>query len=108
MECRNIFENIPEGVEQEFFDSLAGDGPVTIERIVSQGQATPKGDWLLQDHHEWVIVLKGRAGLRFKDQKVVLEMVPGDYLLIPGGTHHRVEWTAENEPTVWLAVHYHS
>jgi cupin 2 domain-containing protein len=30
----------------------------------------------------------------------------GDYLHIPAHLRHRVEWTAENEVTVWLAVHH--
>ena len=75
-----------------------------IERIVSQGHASPPGFWYDQDQHEWVIVLRGRARVRFEDG--LLEMAAGDCINIPAHRKHRVEWTTPEEPTVWLAVHY--
>ena len=57
-----------------------------------------------QDRHEWVVVLKGAARLRFEDGTV--EMKPGDFVNIPAHRKHRVEWTTPGEPTIWLAVHY--
>ena len=33
-------------------------------------------------------------------------MKPGDFVNIPAHNKHRVEWTAPDEPTIWLAVHY--
>jgi len=33
-------------------------------------------------------------------------LTAGDYLNIPAYIRHRVEWTAENEETIWLAVRY--
>ena len=35
-----------------------------------------------------------------------VEMRAGDYLNIPARRRHRVEWTAPDGPTVWLAVFY--
>ncbi|MDS4068774.1 MAG: cupin, partial [Candidatus Competibacter sp.] len=29
----------------------------------------------------------------------------GDYLWIPAHRRHRVEWTSENPPAIWLALH---
>lgn len=77
-----------------------------VERIVSQGHASPGGFWYDQEQHEWVIVLKGKATLRFEADDKLLEMGPGDYLNIPAHKRHRVEWTTPEEPTIWLAVHY--
>ena len=37
-----------------------------------------------------------------------LELGPGDYVDLPAHRRHRVEWTTPDEPTVWLAIHYHS
>ncbi len=37
-----------------------------------------------------------------------MEMGPGDYINIPAHKRHRVEWTTEDEPTVWLVVFYGS
>jgi hypothetical protein len=39
-----------------------------IERIISQGQASPPGFWYDQAWNEWVIVLKGSATLQFEDE----------------------------------------
>lgn len=81
-------------------------GSLRIERIVSTGQASPPGFWYDQEEHEWVLLLAGRAGLRFEDEDEERELVPGDPVLIPAHARHRVEWTADDEPTIWLAIFY--
>ncbi|MCG8543778.1 MAG: cupin domain-containing protein, partial [Alphaproteobacteria bacterium] len=78
---------------------------VLLERILSTGHATPAGEWYDQPRAEWVVVLRGRAGLRFEDEETVRTLNPGDHLLIPAHARHRVEWTSDTEPTVWLALH---
>ena len=104
--AENLFDNLPASTPEELFEVIAEGRDVTIERILSTGQATPPGEWLCQDRHEWVVLLRGRASLTFAGEGAPRELSPGDYLLIPGGTRHRVDWTANGEPTVWLAVHY--
>ena len=51
-----------------------------------------------------MLVLKGAARLQFEGR--LLEMRPGDFVNIPAHQKHRVAWTAPDEPTIWLAVHY--
>jgi len=103
----NLFANIPAagGAGEEFAEILARPG-VKIERIVSHGHASPPGFWYDQPQNEWVIVLKGSARLRFEDEAGERALAAGDYVLIPAGKRHRVEWTSAREPTVWLAVHF--
>ena len=76
-----------------------------LERIVSHGQATPPGEWFDRDRDDWVVLLRGGAGLLFEGESESQVLRPGDYLLIPAHARHRVEWTASDEPTVWLALH---
>lgn len=38
-----------------------------MERIVSNGQVTPEGEWYDQDLDEWVVVLEGEARLHYMD-----------------------------------------
>ncbi|MOA52368.1 hypothetical protein D3C78_1756590 [compost metagenome] len=52
-----------------------------------------------------MVLLSGSAVLRLEPQADAIRLVPGDHLLIPRGVRHRVEATAAEEPTVWLAVH---
>lgn len=101
----NIFDEIPANLSQEFFQTLAEGDNVRIERIVSEGQATAVGEWLVQEQDEWVILLAGGAGLLFEDESSPRALKPGDYAMIPAGCRHRVEWTAPDQKTVWLAVH---
>jgi cupin 2 domain-containing protein len=89
---------------KELITTLLDASEVRLKRIVSHGHASPDGFWYEQDRHEWVVVLKGAAGLRFEDETV--EMRAGDFLNIPAHQKHRVEWTTPEEPTVWLAVFY--
>lgn len=101
----NLFEGLPPRLPDELVQTLLSAGNVRIERIVSHGQASPAGFWYDQNQHEWVIVLKGEARLRFEGDEPAT-MKSGDYVHIPAHTRHRVEWTTPNEPTIWLAVHY--
>jgi cupin 2 domain-containing protein len=100
----NLFTDLPANQPDELCTNLLDDANVRIERIVSHGHTSPEGFWYDQDQHEWVVVLKGAARLRFEDQTV--EMKPGDFIDVPAHKKHRVEWTTPDEPTIWLAVHY--
>lgn len=100
----NLFAAIPANLRDELSTTLLEAHSVRIERIVSQGQASPAGFWYDQEQHEWVIVLQGAARLQFEDR--VLELQPGDFVNIPAHQKHRVEWTTPDEPTIWLAVFY--
>lgn len=100
----NIFEELPQHLPKEVVQTLIRAADVRIERIVSQGHASPEGFWYDQDQHEWVIILKGAARLLFDDRAV--EMKAGDFINIPAHKKHRVEWTTPDEPTIWLAFFY--
>lgn len=100
----NLFE-LPEQLpEDELFEKLIPDHGVLIERIISTGQSSPEGFWCDQPRDEWVVLLQGKAKLAWEDG-TLLEMKPGDWLLIPAGKRHRIEWTSKNPPCLWLAVH---
>ena len=101
---KNLFSNIPADLPEEIIEPLLEAGSVRVERIVSQGHTSSDNFWYDQEQHEWVVVLKGAARLRFEDE--TLEMKPGDCVNIAAHRRHRVEWTAPDEPTVWLAVYY--
>lgn len=101
----NLLANLPQHLPDELVTMLVETGNVRIERIVSHGHASPESVWLDQDQHEWVVVLTGAARLRFENGEPI-EMRPGDHLDIPAHQKHRVDWTAPEEPTVWLAVFY--
>jgi cupin 2 domain-containing protein len=98
----NLFADLPRHLPEEMVTTLLDAANVRIERIVFHGHASPSGFWFDQDQHEWVVVLKGAARLRFEDETV--EMKPGDFMNIPAHRKHRVEWTTPDEPTIWLAV----
>jgi cupin 2 domain-containing protein len=100
----NVFSNLPQPSEKEAFENLFSKPGLTIQRIISHGQASPPGFWYEQAWDEWVILLSGHASLAFEGAEGV-ELAPGDYLLIPSGKRHRVASTAPGSPTVWLAVH---
>jgi len=89
----------------EVFETLYQRRGVRIERILSKGHKTPDGEWLCERTSEWVIVLKGRAKLRFKKGDKRLFMKEGDFVFIPAKTPHRVDWTDPKRKTVWLALH---
>jgi cupin 2 domain-containing protein len=101
---QNLFAPIPNDLAEEFVQALLTTPNLRIERIVSQGHASPPGFWYDQEQNEFVAVLAGAARLQFEDESV--ELKAGDSLNIPAHRRHRVEWTTSDEPTVWLAVYY--
>lgn len=105
MAMRNIFDTLPEDLKEEEFTRLVDARGVQIERIVSKGHSSPSSGWYDQDGNEWVMVLRGKAKLSFHDGvSVILE--EGDFVDIEAHRKHRVEWTAPEVETIWLAVHY--
>jgi cupin 2 domain-containing protein len=100
----NLFSDLPPKLRTELFTALLEDADVRIERIVSQGHASPEVFSYDQKQSEWALMLKGAARLRFEDKAV--QMKPGDFLNFPARTRPRIEWTTPDEPTIWLVVHY--
>jgi cupin 2 domain-containing protein len=105
-EMTNLFADLPSHLPDELFTTLLDTANVRIERIISQGHASPEDFWFDQDQHEWIVVLKGAARLRFEGDEQPVEMMPGDFRNIQAHKKHRVEWTTPDEPTIWLAVFY--
>ncbi len=101
----NLFENLPAQLLEEWYDTLVEAENVTVERIVSRGHRSPASGWYDQQRPEWVVVLKGRGVVAFENGEEAT-LGPGDHLIIPAHCRHRVAWTAPEEDTVWLAVHY--
>lgn len=98
----NLFQQLPRGLD-EVIQVLAESKALRIERIVSNGQASPPDFWYDQEQDEWVVLLKGAATLSFEDG-ATQQMRIGDYLLIPAHLRHRVFDVSRD--AVWLAIHF--
>jgi len=107
MKPNNLFSDIPSNLPQELFTTLHQVKGLRVERIVSQGHASPPGFWYDQDESEWVIVLQGSATIQLvEDDSQPVELQPGAYLNIPAHVRHRVLATDPTEKTIWLAISY--
>ena len=74
--------------------------------LSESGHATALNEWYDQDRAEWVLLLAGSAGLIFEGETEPLLLEPGSYVHIGAHVRHRVAWTDQSVPTVWLAVFY--
>ncbi len=101
----DLFSDVATRLAEEKISVVADATGAKIERIVSTGQASPPGFWYDQDWTEWVLLLLGSAGLLIEGEAGPRILRPGAYVEIPPHVRHRVEWTDEEQPTVWLAVH---
>jgi len=103
----NLFAGLPSAAlaDEQFATILQRQG-LRIERIVSTGQASPPDFWYDQDEGEWVVLLQGEAKLRFADEADARHLRAGDFIDIAPHRRHRVDWTAPDQATVWLAVFY--
>ena len=103
----NLFADVTAAsAGEEAFSEIFARPGLKIERIISQGQVSPKDFWYDQTWNEWVIVLQGSATLQFEGEPATLALGVGDYVFIPARKRHRVEWTEPQKSTVWLAVHF--
>jgi cupin 2 domain-containing protein len=102
---RSLYAGIPAHLSEELLDVLVAAPGARVERIVSRGHASPAGSWYDQDSDEFVLLVRGRAGLRLEGEGEPTVLEPGDHLTIPAHARHRVEWTDPDGDTVWLAVH---
>ncbi|MPZ57109.1 MAG: cupin domain-containing protein [Rhizobiales bacterium] len=105
LKAGNLLGNVPAARAEEDVIVLLRTPHARIERIVSHAHASTPDFWYDQDAAEWVVVLSGAAGLLIEGENTARRLGPGDYLLIPAHVRHRVEWTAADQPTVWLAIH---
>jgi cupin 2 domain-containing protein len=83
----------------ERIDRVAEVKNVTIERIVSSG-SQPRASYL-QEHDEWVLLVRGEAEMTVDGERVLLEA--GDTLYLPARVPHELIKTSEQ--ALWLAVH---
>lgn len=104
MEADNVFAGIPFPLPEELTHIILQTPAVRIERIISQGHASPPGFWYDQEENEWVLVLEGRAVVEFEGRSEAVKLQRGSFLNIPAHTRHRVAWCDPERTTVWLAV----
>ena len=64
----NLFSNIPHHMGDEVFDTILAFDGCEIKRIISKGHQSPPDYWYDQERNEWVMVLKGAAALKFKNE----------------------------------------
>ncbi len=104
----SLHECLPAEMSEELLTTLAESKYVKIERIVSDGHASPESFWYDQERSEWVMLVSGSAVLSVEKASGVeqVELKPGDYILIPAHQRHRVESTSPSEKTIWLAVFF--
>jgi cupin 2 domain-containing protein len=103
----NLLQDVPANAPGEVFTALTqwqGAGDVRIERIVSNGQASPPGFWYDNPEDEWVVVVSGSGAVEI-EAGATHTLGAGDWLHLPAHCRHRVVWTDAAQPTIWLAVH---
>ena len=101
----NIFEvKENKNRKSEIFEILKENDKIIIEKIISYGQKTPDEEWLSEINDEWVILLQGKSEILYENNLSCI-MKAGDYIFIPSGTKHKVTYTSEKPPCIWLAVH---
>jgi len=100
----NLFTLPSLPLAEEFFETILSGRNIRVERIISTGQASPAGFWYDQSSDEWVALLQGEARLAWPDG-CTQTLRAGDWLFIPSHERHRVEWTSQEPPCIWLAIH---
>jgi cupin 2 domain-containing protein len=101
---RNLLSPLPPSTAHEAVTTILARPGARLERIVSNGEASPPGFWYDQSCEEWVMVLAGAARLEIEGEAGERTLAPGDSLLLPAHCRHRVTWTDPDAPTVWLAL----
>jgi len=96
----NLFD-LPElPLTEEQTTILAESSRVRIERIISTGQTS---GWYDQAETEFVALLEGSSVIDFENGRSVA-MSKGDTIVIEPHERHRVSFTSNEPPCVWLCV----
>ena len=98
----SLFSGTPLTSTEEVFTTLLEKPGLKIERITSHGQASPDGFWYDQPSDEWVLLVRGSATIEVVAQPP-LTLHPGDHVMLPSHTRHRVVQTSPD--ALWLTVH---
>ena len=98
----NLYDIPALPLPEELTTVLAEGGSIRIERIVSTGQAS---DWYDQTETEFIVLLSGNATIEFENSRSVT-MSSGDTISIKPHERHRVSFTSNEPPCVWLCVFY--
>ncbi|EAQ6497558.1 cupin domain-containing protein [Salmonella enterica subsp. salamae] len=103
----NLLDNIHATLPVELIQSiLVGDNGFRMERIVSRGHYTSSGFWYDQNENEWIMLVSGSAIIEYEENKKLIEMYPGDTIIIPAHCRHRVVWTDPLQCSIWLVIFY--
>jgi len=108
IEKLNLLSNIPIDKENEKFFKILENETIKIEKIVSNGQKSPEDFWYDQEKNEFVLLIKGEAVLEIQEDNKIksINLKEGDCLELKAHQKHRVSYTSESEPTIWLAIFY--
>ena len=98
----NLFDVTENAWSEEITEILVQNKHVRIERILSCGQTS---GWYDQEESEFVVLLQGQAEITYEDQSIV-RLTPGDCLFIPPHQKHKVSYTSQNPPCIWLCIFY--
>ena len=98
----NVYDLPQTPLTEEFTRVLHESDSVRVEQIVSAGQTS---GWYDQNEAEFVALLEGRAEIVFENDKTV-SLTEGDSLFIKPHERHRVSYTSEDPPCVWLCFFY--
>ena len=75
-----------------------------LKNLIRYGQPTQEDYWYDQARDEWVMLVQGKATIEFPENEHI-ELIKGDYLMIPANVKHRVLKTSKKPDCIWLALH---
>ena len=104
-EKKNIFAELLQNLPEEVFEKILEGKDFFVERIISDGHASPPNFWYDQKTNEFVMLMSGSAKILCDDGNL-FSLSSGDYLIIPAHQKHRVEETDKTQKTIWLAIYY--
>ncbi len=101
---KNIFDIKEVLSSKEVIETILESKNIRIERIVSNGEISPKDFWYNQNNDEWVCLVQGTAIIEFEEEEEV-KLKKGDNLFIPAYKKHRVSFVSKKPNCIWIAIH---
>ena len=101
---KNIFKNFYGGSKTEIEEEIFTAKNIKLARIKSIGHTSSENFWYEQDTDEWVMVLGGFGEIEWPDGSKKM-LGAGDYIFIPAFEKHRVSYTSQDPPCIWLAAY---
>jgi cupin 2 domain-containing protein len=102
----NIFRAA--STDSVLIETLLESESIKVQRVISRGQAFKASSFGSQPQRDnkFLLLLRGQVALESVDEERRGILTAGSYLVTTPNDGSRVDWTSQEEESIWLVIHF--